>query len=101
MAPETNSISNQSGLSIDFNSDATFENTNEQTDRVTEVYVLTFIYLFVAIGLVVLFCTLLAALSKKEKTIVHWIRLVASGAIGLGLCLVAAIAVASTETSNS
>ncbi|KAK4551820.1 hypothetical protein LTR86_010906 [Recurvomyces mirabilis] len=100
-APEANSTSDRSGLSIDFNSDATFESTNEETNRVAEVYVLTFIYLFVAIGWVVLVCTFLAALSKKEKMMMHYIRLGVSGAIGLGLCLVAAIAVASTDVSNS
>ncbi|KAK5137359.1 hypothetical protein LTR08_008937 [Meristemomyces frigidus] len=81
---------------LDFDSEATFEAVARAQGKAAGVFALTFVYFFVSIGLVVLLCTLLAAISRKRKATMHWIRLVASGAVGLGLCLLAVI----TTTSD-
>jgi hypothetical protein len=73
---------------------------DEASNKQFYVFVLTFVYLFVAMGLVVIFCTVLAALSKKEKTAVHWIRLGASGLVGVALCLLAVMATNSSSYSG-
>ncbi|KAK4547471.1 hypothetical protein LTR36_001127 [Oleoguttula mirabilis] len=99
--PESTSEDTDDTTPIDFNSDATFEAVTREQVKTESVFALTFVYFFVSIGLVIMLCTVLAALSKKQKTAVHWIRLAASGFVGLALCLLAVIAVTSTASSSS
>lgn len=86
---------------VDFDTNAAFEAILSEAQKAFHVYALTFIYFFVSIGAVVILCTLIAALSKKTKRPVHWIRLAASGFVGLSLALLAVIAVTSGWNSKS
>lgn len=62
---------------------------------------LAYIYLFVAVGCVVLLCTLLASLGKRhKKQTYHWIRLRISAVIGLTLCLLSFMVLAAGETAR-
>jgi len=83
--------------SVDFDSQAVFDAINEESNKSYSVFVLAFTYFFVAIGLVVVICTAIAALSKKEKRAVHYVRLAISGCIGLVLCFIALMAVDSAS----
>jgi len=99
---EADSSSNATDTTnIDFDTNAAFEAISSEAQKAFHVYALTFIYFFVSIGAVVMLCTLIAALSKKSKQPVHWLRLAASGFVGLSLALLAVIAVTSGWNSKS
>ncbi|KAK5120948.1 hypothetical protein LTR85_005732 [Meristemomyces frigidus] len=99
--PESASDDTDGLTAVDFDLDATFEAVAKEQSKDESVFALTFVYFFVSVGLVVLLCTLLAALSKKQKTAVHCIRLAASAFVGVTLCLLATIAVTTSASSSS
>ncbi|EME87538.1 uncharacterized protein MYCFIDRAFT_85718 [Pseudocercospora fijiensis CIRAD86] len=72
---------------VDFSDEKASDESSDALVRAAGVFDLTFVYFFTTVGLVVILCCLLAALSKREKTWMHWIRLVVSGLLGLALCL--------------
>ena len=69
-------------------------------NKVANVFALVFIYFFVSIGLVVIFNTLIAALSKMNKIETLWIRLGVNLAVGLVLSLIATMAVSAYNTES-
>lgn len=55
------------------------------TNSIDANFKATFIYTFVSTGLIIIICTLMAALSKQKKSPLHWLRLGISAAIGIFL----------------
>jgi len=101
-SPPTNNSEDASAAfdDVDFTSDETFDDIQLKSNEIDGVFTLTFVYFLVSTGLVIMLCTLIAALSKREKRTVHWIRLGVSGVIGLMLCLIAITAVTAESDTN-
>ncbi|KXT17759.1 hypothetical protein AC579_3643 [Pseudocercospora musae] len=76
-----------SGQIVNFSDEKAADESADALVKAAGVFDLTFVYFFTTVGLVVILCCLLAALSRREKTWMHWLRLVVSGLIGLALCL--------------
>lgn len=57
------------------------------------VFALTYIYLFVSMGFVLLVLTVVEALGRKRQPRTHQYGFILSGALGLGLCLLATMIV--------
>ncbi|KAF7186837.1 hypothetical protein HII31_11797 [Pseudocercospora fuligena] len=60
-------------------------NSDAPSNSIDVNFKATFIYTFVSTGLIVIICTLMAALSKQRKSPLHWLRLGISAAIGIFL----------------
>lgn len=58
-------------------------------------------YFFISIGLVVVICCLIAALSQRQKRKLHWTRLALSTLVGIGLALLTTMEVDDNSVPGS
>ncbi|KAK4624526.1 hypothetical protein CLAFUW4_06423 [Fulvia fulva] len=103
-------------IGVDFAEFEAFEDSTNVLNRTIRVFGETFvrvsppstfvvslmlgqIYFLVAIGLFLVICTLIAALSKREKRRFHWVRLGATAVIGVMLCLMSIMATTAYGTN--
>lgn len=77
-------------VDINFADQATTQNVINSTSKTAAVFSLTYGYFFISIGLVVILCCVIAGVNTRAKSRVQWARLIASGGIGCGLCLLSA-----------
>ncbi|CAK4034602.1 Hypothetical predicted protein [Lecanosticta acicola] len=80
---------------VDFADQHAAAEAAEATEKSANVFFLTYVrpkaYFFISIGIVVILCCLIAALSQRRKRWYHWIRLGLSTLVGFGLCLLTAM----------
>ncbi|KXT12291.1 hypothetical protein AC579_5651 [Pseudocercospora musae] len=87
-------------LSLDIDIPSWSSGTHENSAKYAEVgymFRLTYIYFFIALGLAVLICTLLAFLSQREKQLYHKLQIACSVMVGLTICLLAILGVLENE----
>lgn len=72
---------------VDFADEDDARDAVESITATAGVFDLTYIYFFISLGMVIILCCVIAAISKRRKSKLHWARLLNSVVIGLGLCL--------------
>lgn len=89
---------NELSLNVDIpNWSSSSKENSAKYNEVGYMFRLTYIYFFIALGLAVLICTLLAFLSQREKQLYHKLRIACSVMVGLTICLLAILGVLKNE----
>jgi low temperature requirement protein LtrA len=72
---------------VDFADEVDAEKAVQSITQTADVFNLIYVYFFTSIGLVIILCCVIAALSNRQKSKLQNLRLIGSGLIGLGLGL--------------